>query len=179
MKKIKHFLPICLILFLACAGSRSGSTEERGSRDMPSWALNTPVSDDIIYAVGQGKKQNPSLSMKTAVGRARSEISQVVTTKVKTLFIDFMQESGVGENAQALEFTENVTKQVSNNVLNGSKVTETYPAKDGTIFALVEYSLDLAKQEAIKAIRTEEAMFNEFKARQGLEALEEAIKNME
>jgi len=178
--KQKSILLILLtfLLLYGCAGTRSGSTEERGSKDMPSWALDTPIDDNIIYAVGQGKKQNPSLAKKTATGRARSEISQQVSIKVASLFNDFMQESGVGENAQALEFTENVTKQVSNNVLNGSKVSKTYAAKDGTIFVLVEYSLDLAKQEALKAVKSEEALFNELKARQGLEALEEAVRNM-
>lgn len=180
MKKITLLLiPIIgILLFSGCAGTRSGSTEERGSKDMPSWALDTPIDDNIIYAVGQGKKQNPSLAKKTATGRARSEISQQVRIKIASLFNDFMQESGVGENAQALEFTENVTKQVSNNILNGSKVAKTYAAKDGTIFVLVEYSLDLAKQEALKAVKSEEALFNELKARQGLEALEEAVRNM-
>jgi len=179
MKIIKYFAPVLLILIVGCAGTKSsGSTEERGSRDIPEWYMNPPCPEGSICAVAQGKKQNPSLATKTAIGRARSEISQIISQKVATLFTDFMQESGVGDNAQASEFTENVTKQVSNNVLNGSTATKTYPARDGTVFVLVEYSLDTARQAALSSIKKEEALFNEIKARQSLESLEEAIKNM-
>jgi|TARA_B100002003_G_C13828957_1_gene407565 hypothetical protein len=177
-KKSVVITTVMLILFSSCASNRSGSTEERGSKDMPSWALDTPTADNMLYAVGQAKKQNPSLAKKTAVGRARSEIPQQITVKVSTLFTDNMGEVGIEGNAKANESTENVIKQVSNNVLNGSKVTETYVAKDGTVYVLAEYSLDLAKEEALKALKKEDALYNELKAKQGLEALEEAIKNM-
>jgi len=177
MKKRLLILTSFLML-VGCASTSSGSTEQRDSKDVPAWALDPPCPEGFICAVGQGKKQNPSLAKKTAVGRARSEVSQIISTKVATLFTDFMQESGVGDNAQALEFTENVTKQVSNNVLNGSTVTKSYPAKDGTVYVLVEYSLDTARQEALGAIKKEEGLFNELKARQSLESLEKAIKGL-
>jgi hypothetical protein len=177
MNKKLLILPIFL-MFVGCASNSSGSTEERESKDIPEWALEPPCPETSVCAVGQAKKQNPSLSKKTAVGRARSEVSQVISTKVATLFTDFMQESGVGDNAQALEFTENVTKQVSNNVLNGASATQSYPAKDGTVYVLVEYSLDTARQATLNAVKKEEGLFNELKARQSLESLEEAIKSL-
>ena len=38
MKIIKYFAPVLLILIVGCAGTKSsGSTEERGSRDIPEW----------------------------------------------------------------------------------------------------------------------------------------------
>ena len=176
MKQINSILFI-LTLFVGCAApnASSGSTEQRGSSDMPKWALVPPTAEDVFYGIGQAKKQNPSLAKKTATARARAEISEAVNVKVSSMVKDFMQESGIGESAQALEFSEVVTKQVSDNALLGSKVKEAYIAKDGTIYILVEYSLDQLKETALKAADREEALYNEFKASQAFEELDSSI----
>ncbi len=161
-----------------CASSRSGSTEESGMKDVPQWFLSPPQAEDAIYGVGMALKQNPSLARKAAIARARDEVASTVTTKVQSMLKDFMQESGVGENAQALEFTQNVTKQVTSVSLEGSKVKEIYPAKDGTFYALVEYPLDQLKQQTMDAAHNQEALYNEFKAQQGFDALDKAIQDM-
>ena len=179
MKKLITLAIIGLIL-MGCAGpKRSGSTEESPMRDVPSWFLIVPEAEDAIYGIGSAKKQNPSLAKKAATARARDEIAQSVKTKVSNMMKDFMQESGVGDNAQALEFTESVSKQVSSVSLAGSKIKEVYPAKDGTIYVLVEYPLNGVRDSALQEARKREALYNEFKAQKGFEDLEEAIKNLE
>ena len=86
-----------------------------------------------------------------------------------------MQESGVGETAQALEFSEAVTKQVTDNALAGSVVKEAYVAKDGTIYIMVEYSLNQVKETALNAANREESLYNEFKASQAFEELNSSL----
>ena len=170
---------LILVLLTSCAGPGSGSTEERWSSDMPGWFLVPPTAEDALYGVGQAKKQNPSLARQAATARARTEISQAVNVKVSSMLKDFMQESGVGDNAQALEFTESVTKQVTDNVLKGSIVKETYVAKDGTIFVLVEYPLVSVRQAALGAAKQDEALYNEFKANQAFDSLEREIQKLD
>jgi len=180
---MKKMVPFCsmviLMVLVGCAGPGSGSTEERGSSDMPDWFLVPPTAEDALYGVGQAKKQNPSLARQTATARARTEISQAVNVKVSSMLKDFMQESGVGDNAQALEFSESVTKQVTSNALEGSVVKEAYVAKDGTMFILVDYPLASMRQDALNAAKKEEALYNEFKAQQGFDALEQEIGKLE
>ena len=178
----KQFIFITALLWMVGCGSTnpsSGSTESRDSRDMPSWFLMPPTAEDALYGVGQAKKQNPSLAKQAATARARTEISQAVNVKVSGMLKDFMQESGVGENAQALEFSEAVTKQVTDNALNGSTIKEVYPAKDGTIYILVEYPLNDFRQATFDAAKREEALYNEFKAKQGFDELEKTINNLD
>jgi len=174
MKKIIF----CFLISLTISGCGSSKPNVGQSGDSPSWFLMPPTSSSYLYGVGMGKKQNPSLSKKTATARARAELSQAVSVKVTTMMKDFMQESGIGENAQALEFTESVTKQVSNNVLNGSVIKKAYSAKDGTIYIMVELSLESVKNETLNSARKEEALFNEFKANQGFDELEKTLNNM-
>ena len=171
-------VPLTFLLLYGCAGTGSGSTEERGSSDAPSWFLMPPTSENSLYGVGQAKKQNPSLAKQTATARARTEISQAVNVKVASMLKDFMQESGVGENAQILEFSQSVTKQVTDNSLQGAVIKEAYAAKDGTIFILVEYSLDSVRKDIVNAAKREKTLYNEFKAQQSFDELEKSLQNM-
>ena len=189
---MKNTLIITLIIsgnlmITSCGSSsppaRSGSTETPTKQDyttagMPDFFVNPPTSEDKFYGVGTAKKQNPSLAKKTATARARDEISQAVQVKVNNMLKDFMQESGVGENAQALEFTESVSKQVSSQTLAVSKIIKTEVAKDGTFYVLVEYALQDAVDASVSEARNQEALYNEFKARQGFEALEKELNSL-
>ncbi|MCF7802996.1 MAG: LPP20 family lipoprotein [Candidatus Marinimicrobia bacterium] len=184
-KSVRTLVSLLVIVFVFsislqnCGSSRSGSTEESPMKDVPEWFLVQPEAEDAIYGVGSAKKQNPSLARKSAIARARDDIASQVQTKVSSMLKDFMQESGVGENAQALEFTQSVSKQVVDISLEGSKVKEVYPAKDGTFYALVEYPLESLRQSTLSEAQKQEALYNEFKAQQGFDALKEEINNME
>ncbi len=53
-----------------------------------------------------------------------------------------------------------------------------YAAKDGTIYALVEYKISNFREDAAEVFkRNEEAAFSEFKAAQALEKLNFELKN--
>ncbi len=176
-----RMLAMTLVLILTgCGGSKSGSgsTEAGSFSGAPKWFMNPPKSGEVIYAVGAAKKQNPSLALNAATQRARDEIARSVNVKVQNMMKDFMQESGAGDNAQALEFTESVSKQVADVSLSGSVRAKTATGKDGTIYVLVEYSLDGARQAALAEVKKQEALYNEFKAEQSFDDLEEAIRNM-
>ncbi|MCH8326906.1 MAG: LPP20 family lipoprotein [Candidatus Marinimicrobia bacterium] len=162
-----------------CAGpSVSGTTESRDSRDMPEWSLNRPVVEGMIFGVGQAKKQNPSLAKTVAAQRAREEIASTVKVKVESLVKDFMQESGIGYNAKALEFTQSVSKGVTDATLTGAMIKEAFLARDGTYFVLMEYSLDNARRAAIESARQEEAAWSEINSDRGFEALEAELAKL-
>ena len=177
---MKSFYLVILTAFVifGCGSHRSGSTEESSS-NMPEWFSNREVSEDVYFGVGMAKKQNPSLGLKSATQRARDDIAQQISVKVENLMKDFMQESGVGENAQSLEFTESVSKQVVSKTLEGSSPDKQIKAKDGTWYVRVKYSKADAKNAMLESARREEALFNEFKARQGFNDLEKAIQNLD
>ena len=167
---------IMLILFSSCASNRSGSTEET-STDTPEWWFNPATSETHYYAFGQAKKQNPSLAQKTATQRARDDISNQVKSNVQNEIRDYMQESGLGENAQALEFSENTTVAISNNVLQGAIPDKYAKMKDGTVYVRVSYSKDGVGKALLNAAKREEALYNEFKASQAFDRLEKKFSN--
>lgn len=161
-----------IILLAGCASTRSGSTETTNT-DAPEWWFSPAASETHFYAFGQAKKQNPSLAQKVATQRARDDISNQVKSNVKNEIRDFMQESGLGENAQALEFSENTTIAISDNVLQGAIPDKYFKAKDGTVYVRVSYPKENVDKSLLNAVKREEALYNEFKATQAFGRLEE------
>ena len=78
----------------------------------------------------------------------------------------------------ALEFTENVTKQVTDLDMQSSFIREVHLGRDGTIYALIEYPLDAVRESALTEAQREEALYNEFKAKQSFQDLEKAIEDL-
>ena len=167
-----RMLAMTLALILAgCGSNRSGSTEETRS-DAPEWWFNPAASETDYYAFGQAKKQNPSLAQKTATQRARDDISNQVKSTIQNEIRDYMQESGLGENAQALEFSENTTVAISDNVLKGATPDKYAKMKDGTVYIRVFYLKDSVSKALLDAAKREEALYNEFKASQAFDRLD-------
>jgi len=160
-----------MILFLiSCAGSKS---------NLPGFFMNPPTSPDYLYGVGNAQKANLSLARQTATARARDEVARAVSVKVSNMIKDFLQQSGVGESAQALEFTESVSKQVANTSLSGATIKEMAQGDDGMIYVLVEYPLSAVRQTALAEAKKREAQYTEFKARQSFEDLEKEIAKLD
>ena len=173
MKKITLLLMIAATFYSGCS-----NPPQNTNPSMPSWAMNQPTKDGYLYGVGSSKKQNQQLARTAAIGLARDEIARSLNLKVNSMFKNFMQESGIGESAQALEFTESVTKQVASTTLSGTIVKEIEVMSDGTMWALVELNLDDVRSAANEAAKKQEALYNEFKANQSFDELMEAIKEM-
>ena len=152
------------------------------SSSVPKWYLNPPMSEDVFYGVGDANRPQKALSKKVATARARDEVANAVEVKVSTMLKDFMQASGIGEDASALEFNESVSKHVAQVSMKGCVVSKTFIAEDGTMYVMVKYPVGSAKEEAVKKAKDElkkqEALYNEFKARQGFEALEKELNSM-
>ena len=172
--KNKLTIGLTLVMMLTlwgCSSSRSGSTEETNSSE-PEWWFNPATSETHYYAFGQAKKQNPSLAQKVAQQRGRDDISNQVKSNVQNEIRDWMQESGIGETAEALEFSENTTVSISDNVLQGATSDKYFKAKDGTVYIRVIYAKDAVDKALLNAAKREEALYNEFKASQAFERLE-------
>ena len=143
MKKYIYRLALVSMLSLIafnCASSRSGSTEQTNS-DFPEWFTDRETSDEYYYGIGMAKKQNPSLCLKVATSRARDDVAAQISTIVESMIEDVMEESGIGKNAQSIEFSSSISKQIVSKTLEGSSVDKTQMAKDGTYFVRVKLNI--------------------------------------
>lgn len=174
--------------FAACAAQQPAPSQPapEQAQCIPEWQINPPSAEDGIYGTGLAKMQTASLSKKAADARSRDEVALAIQVKVQTMFKDFLQESGIGEGAQALQFVQSVSKQISSNVLNGCKIVKRKVCPDGTWHSLALYSssqADELKNEIAKqtqnSIKNEYALYNEFKAKNGFEELQKELDKLD
>ena len=170
------FLPIfTLIIIFGCAGSKN---KPLTNKDLPDWYLNPPKFKDKFIGVGDALRPQFNLSKQVATERARVEIARAVETTVNSALNDHMQASGMGAEASATEFTESVSKSLVNTTLKGCTIEKTEIFKD-RVFVMVTYDANKAREALKAAARTEakkeEALYNEFKARQAFDSLDQAI----
>jgi len=100
---------------------------------------------------------------------------------VSTMLKNFMQQSGMGQDAEALKFVSNVSKQVSDVSLRGCKIVKREIKIEGSsyhAYSLAEYSLKSLIQETLDVARKEKALYNEAKANLGFEELEKEIQKL-
>jgi hypothetical protein len=157
----------------------TSSTET--ANDYPDWFLTQPKDEKSIYAVGVAQKQNPMLARDTAIARARNEIARVIGVKVSTMTRDFLEEAGVGKNAQSLEFTQIVSKQVSDSVLSGSQVDKVKIDKTtnpDTFYVLVRLDLKDMSGAIDDLVKSNSAYYSKLSANKAFEELADEIKKM-
>ena len=177
MKKSVLIL-LSIVISLAFISACMTGPEEKPPTDIPRFYLNPPASDDALYGVGSAKMSKLDSSRKMALARAREDIAFQVSTTVKAAITDYAQEAGADNNNQVLSFVETVTRQITETRLVGTKISDVYVSKDGTVFALVEYPLgDFLLDAEEEFERNEDAAFAEFKAAEALKKLEWELEN--
>jgi len=159
--------------FMSCASSPRVANSQ-----IPDWYLNPPVAKSAFYGTGSAKQSSLELSRSLAIASARSELAQQVSVLVKSGITRYLQQGGSGDNQQALNFGDAVTRQVSQVALSGCKVEKLSVADDGTVYALVTYPVANMNDNAKEAfVRNNASAFAQFQSDQALKALDEELQN--
>jgi hypothetical protein len=161
MKKLLSV--VCVVLLLtavSCASKAQGGTTGPGidNTDVPGFLVNPPQLEDSLLGIGIAKMSNMNMSRNMAENRARVAISQQLSTHVRNMIDDMASESE-GDRSTVLNFSQSVSRSLSEANLVGTKVIENYVAKDGTFYCLMSYSIGAAQKLAEDQIN-----FNKSKA---------------
>jgi hypothetical protein len=172
-------LKFTLLSFVVLAALLSCASSGRPiPRDIPDFYLNPPVAEDAIYGVGDARMSNLSMSRTMALSRARDDVARQVEVLVKNAITDYAEQAGAGRTTQTINFAETISRQLVEVSLRGLRTVEVAAGKDGTVYALVEYSSSSFMDEASGAFeRNEDAAFAEFKAGQALDRLNAELEN--
>jgi len=180
MKKVIIFALLVPFMFMmvGCGGAKPPTKMS----NVPEWYLNPPQAEDAYYEAGDAAKQSMGLAKEAADARARDAISRTLEVKVSNMLKNFMQESGIGADAEALEFTSSVSKQVANTVLTGCKIVKREMKQEGSIYhaySLAEYNLNSLVQQTLNEARKQKSLYNEAKANLSFEDLEKEVQKLE
>ena len=149
-----------VFVFTGCGGGGPKPMDDIVSNELdgaPDWVIKARGDNDkMIYGVGSaGGSKNVALMRTTALGRARTDIARQLDLKVKSMLKDYQSTTTGGEQfgtaANDEQHIEDVTKQVTDMNLSGTRQEETWISKTGTMYIMV--SLDIkAFKEAVKGM---------------------------
>jgi hypothetical protein len=177
------------LLIMACAAKQVEQppvmTPEQ-VQCIPDWTVNPPSAEDGVYGSGLAKMNQQAMSKTTADQRARQDVVQTIEVKVSSMVKDFMQQSGIGDAAQSLQFSQSVSKGISSHVLDGCKIVKRKVCPDGTWHSLALWPIGNANalkkeinDKAKNQIKNEVALYNEFKAKNGFEDLQKELDKLD
>jgi len=154
-----------------------------GDRLAPSW-LCDPFIEGGLGAVGSAPTSplGRSFQQTEAMANARDALARELGTKVKNMFKNFAQTTGVGENQSVEKVATNVSKQISSQNIEGARQKGRWVGPDGTLFlhvVLDPQGVAIFKEEAKKVVKTslrnDEALYQQFVAKRGMDELDAAI----
>lgn len=179
MKKYQIVNILLSVFILSLWGCATNNTPvlkgEQTNSEKPKWWTDKESkrkTKQSYYGYGQGKSGNPTMARKLAMTRARDEVANSIGIQVQNMIEDFMDSEGN-------DFASSISRQVTNETLNGCFVDKEHEAKDGTVYVRMIYPIDDVKKSAKAAVRKQEAEYKQYKMQKKLEDLEKAIDNME
>jgi len=148
----------------------------------PHWVCdNGSTMEGGIFAVGSAEKSplGRNFQMTTATAAARDALARQMSIKVKNMLKNFQATTGVGKEQTADRAVQNVSKQVANVTLTGSKVMQVWTSPKGTMYVLVGMPNEIAKQKVKTAInssfKNNKALWQKFLANKADKDLDKEI----
>jgi len=104
----------------------------------------------LVCGVGAiGGMTNPGLARSAAEGRARTEIARSLQLRVKSMLNDYgsATQGGPGNKLNNEQHVEDVSRQITNMTLAGTRLQDTWISNAGTFYALVVLDIDTFRDQ--------------------------------
>lgn len=143
----------------------------------PLWVCDAPVEGMAISAVGTAAKSDAGIGFmkQMAATEARVQLAQIMKVQVQNMIKQYAETTGAASRETVDRVNTVVTKQITDQSLQGTKIFRTEYAPDGSIFVLVGLDEVAARQLTESAIKTsmnnEQAAWQQFRAQKGQDEL--------
>lgn len=150
----------------------------------PGWVCDEPVEGLDFSAVGSAAKTEagPGFMKQMAATDARVQLAQQLKVEVKNMIKQFVETTGAGGKETVDRVNTSVTKQITNETLQGSKIYKSTTAPDGTLYVLV--GVDMAAGQKLKenlvktSMNNDAALWQKFQAGKAQDELAAEIAKM-
>ncbi len=147
----------------------------------PLWVCDAPVDGMTVGAVGTAAKSEAGTSFmkQMAATDARVQLAQNIRVQVQNMIKQYAETTGAGSSETIDRVNTSVTKQITDQTLQGTKVFRSITAPDGTMYVLVGLDEAAAQKLTETAVKTsmtnDRAAWQQFKAQKGQDELAEDI----
>ena len=190
--KWKHLLPILfagLALVAACGGPSKKPTAGMG--EIPEWVAQPQVEQGIAVTECVPASNNFSMDRKEAVANARQSLAQQIRTKVQAMDKTYQRRVEAEDKSTSGSTFESVSKQLTEETLQGTTPEKIgYEKFNNQKHLCVMLTMGGSKMQEFFnrlveqsnreiAPRDEEILYQEFKAKQAQEEMEEDLSESE
>jgi hypothetical protein len=176
------FCTACLVTAVLLAGC-SSTPDSKAKAQRPLFNDFQEMSTKVIESgglavVGIGESKSLELALNKAKTRGRVELAQMLETKIEALQKDFVEETGLAENAQILAQFSSTAQAITSQEIQGSAAKELkYEIINGTVTA---YALmELNPKIVMNQLEKEEELYTRFRATKAFESLDKEINEYE
>jgi hypothetical protein len=127
----------------------------------PDWVNKTVSTQDMHFETGYGKMSNKQFSIKRATVEAKNKIAEWVNTSVKEVVLTYMNDAGSGDNRQAIDAMETISKQVAEASLSGVSTESMWVDPDGGVWVLCSIPIANIEQSFEQAAEVVAEAFSE------------------
>jgi uncharacterized protein (DUF1778 family) len=173
---------IAVLALLALSMLASCMTkQEKKNEKYANWYLNPPQEEDAIFAVGVSSNKNPQMAMERATSKARADISNSIKIRVSTMTKDFLEEAGAAEVSSTTQFTQVVSKQISDNVISGSGIIATHVDESTSppkFYVLMKIDIVDVSDQIDSVLAANSAAYAKLQAKKGFDELAKELKSL-
>jgi len=175
-----------IALLTACT---SNPTQSTSIGEIPSWVLNPQVEDGIAVSECVIYSGNMSIDRQEVMANARASLAQRIETQVSVLDKIYKEKvTGIGDSASSIATFSSVSKQITQQTLNGITPLKTdiikiqekdnYCMMVGIEQASTKALFDSLAEKSKRPMSDgqKEMLFDSFKSQKAAEQLEEELK---
>lgn len=143
----------------------------------PVWVCDAPVEGVSVSAVGSAAKSDAGIGFmkQMAATDARVQLAQNMKVQVQNMIKQYVETTGAANKETVDRVNTSVTKQITDQTLQGTKIFRSIQAPDGTLYVLVgldETSAAKLTEAAVKtSMANDQAAWQQFKAQKGQDEL--------
>ncbi len=167
------------LLLIGCGGSKEAAPP---APDVPEWYLNPPSDANYLFAAKTQTSADMQMAIEKATAEGRADISRQMELRVQSLVKKFDEEVGTGNDTQLLSQFTSASKQVTSNVLVGTKVKTQKIVRDGNLYrayVLMQLPVGAAADQLLQSMRKNDQTYTRFRATQTFKDLDEEAKKFE
>lgn len=149
-------------------------------KDAPSWVFN-PELEGGVSAVGTSRigKAGFAFARNEALADGRDQLARQMSVKVQNMVKNFTQATGLGDDETVDRVSSQVSRQVANETLAGSRMRSMWRAPNGELFVWMVVEPESVRAAARDAVTTsyknDQALWQQFQAKKAHDELDAVI----
>ena len=143
----------------------------------PGWVCDQPVEGMSVTAMGSAAKSDAGYDFmkQMAATAARLQLAQNMKVQVQNMIKQYVETTGAASKETVDRVNTSVTKQITDQSLQGTKIVKSISGPDGSLYVLVGLDTTGAQQLTEAAIKTsmgnDQAAWQQFRAQKGQDEL--------